>query len=89
MDESGFCIGTIQAARVFVDVSQHLKFQANPRHQEWVTAIECIYTDGSAIPPLIIFKGETISTEWISSTEVPDDWRFHALIEVGLAMFTD
>jgi hypothetical protein len=60
MDETGFPIGTIQKARVIVDSSIKMKYQAQPGRQEWVTAVECICADGSSIPPLMIFKGENL-----------------------------
>jgi len=60
MDETGFPIGTIQNACVIVDKTVRMKYQAQPGRQEWVTAVECVCADGTAIPPLIIFKGEDV-----------------------------
>lgn len=57
-DESGFSIETIQASRVIVSVYVNSRFQASPDRQEWVTVIESICGDGTAINPVIIFKGE-------------------------------
>ena len=53
------------------------RFQAKPGRQEWVTAIECISADGTFIPPLIIFKGENFSCQWIP-TDMDHDrqWQF-------------
>lgn len=78
MDESGFSIGQIEASRVLINKELRIRYQASPGRQEWVTAIEAICPDGTVIPPLIIFKGESVSAEWISSDDVPDDWRFDA-----------
>jgi len=60
MDESGFAIGDIEASQHIINATIHQRFQAKPGRQEWVTAIECICADGSSLPPLIIFKGESI-----------------------------
>src|SRR5205085_691826 len=53
MDESGFSIGEIEASRVVVNKKVRQKYQAQPGRQEWVTAVETICIDGTAIPPLI------------------------------------
>jgi hypothetical protein len=71
----GFAIGTSQTSYVVVDSRLRRKYQAEPGRQEWVTAVECICTDGSAIPPLIIFKGENLLTSWIPH-EVKNEWHF-------------
>ena len=60
MDETGFSIGTMQSTRIIVDSTLRMHFQAHPGRQEWVSAVECIYIDGIAIEPLIIFKGQNV-----------------------------
>jgi DDE superfamily endonuclease/Tc5 transposase DNA-binding domain len=75
MDESGFSIGKINATRVIINKTIRQKLQAQPGRQEWVSAVECICGDGTAIPPLIIFKGENLNSQWIPSN-VPLDWKF-------------
>lgn len=75
MDESGFSIGTIKAGRVIINASIRSKLQAQPGRQEWVTVVECICADGTMISPLVIFKGETLSTAWVPAS-VAEDWRF-------------
>ncbi|KFY67725.1 hypothetical protein V497_00248 [Pseudogymnoascus sp. VKM F-4516 (FW-969)] len=65
MDETGFSIGTMQSTRIIVDSSLRTRFQAHPGRQEWVSAVECICMDGTAIDPLIIFKGQNILQSWI------------------------
>jgi len=74
MDESGFSIGTIEATRIIVNATLGTRFQGNPGRQEWVSVVECICADGSAISPMLIFKGETISTAWYPDN-IPDDWK--------------
>jgi DDE superfamily endonuclease/Tc5 transposase DNA-binding domain/helix-turn-helix, Psq domain len=75
-DESGFSIGTIQATRVIVSIRVNSRFQASPGRQEWVTVIESVCADGSAINPVVIFKGEQFNTSWVSSTNIPNGWLF-------------
>jgi len=75
MDESGFAIGDVEASQRIIDATIRQRFQAKPGRQEWVTAIECICADGTFLPPLIIFKGENLSRQWIPAS-IHQDWRF-------------
>jgi len=72
MDETGFSIGSIKATHVIIDRTQNIRYSAYPSRQEWVSAIEYISMNSAAIPPLIIFKGKTLSSRWIPST-IPKD----------------
>ena len=49
--------------------------QVEPGQTEWVTVVECICGDESAIPPLMIFKGENIQTAWIPP-DMNKDWSW-------------
>ena len=71
----GFAIETSQSSFVVVDSCLRWKYQAEPRHQEWVTVVEYICADGGLIPPLVIFKGENLLMSWIPH-EVQNDWHF-------------
>ena len=71
----GFRIGESQTSYVVVDSTLRRKYQAQPGGQEWITIIECIGADGSTIPPMIIFKGESLMTSCIPRT-APKDWYF-------------
>ena len=76
MDESGFSIGEVEASKCIINVDIRQKFQkAKPGRQEWVTSVECICADGTAIPPLIIFKGESLSRTWIPAN-TDKSWCF-------------
>ena len=56
----GFNIGVRgQNAWVICSTVEKQAYKAEPGHTEWVTVVECICRDGSAIHLLIIFKGET------------------------------
>ena len=63
MDESRFAIGEKEAGKCIIDATVREQFQAKPGRQEWVSVVECICVDGSIVPPLVIFKGERLSTQ--------------------------
>ena len=63
----GNAIGTRERSRVVIDATVGIKYHTEPGRQEWVTAIECICTDGTVLPPYVIFKGMNIMTNWITS----------------------
>jgi len=75
LDESGFAIGDVEASQRIINATIRQAFQAKPGRQEWVTSIECISTDGTSLPPLIIFKGENLSRQWIPPS-IHNNWRF-------------
>jgi len=76
MDESGFAIGSTLGACVIINSQMRSQFQAQPGRQEWVTVIECICGDGTVIDPLVIFKGEYLSSEWLIPANLTEGWRF-------------
>ncbi|PVH74532.1 hypothetical protein DL98DRAFT_368881, partial [Cadophora sp. DSE1049] len=65
MDESGFSIGTMESTRIVVDSTFRTKYQAYPGRQEWVSIVECICGDGTALAPFGIFKGQNVLENWI------------------------
>ena len=75
MDESGFAIGDIEASQRIINTEIRQQFQAKPARQEWVTAVKYVSVDGTFISPLIIFKGENLSRQWISAS-IYNDWQF-------------
>jgi len=76
MDESGFAIGEKEPGRCIINARIRQKFQAKPGRQEWVTVVECVCADGSVLPPLVIFKAENLSTQWIPAS-IHGNWRFN------------
>lgn len=48
-------------------------YKTHPGRQEWVSLVECIYADGRAIPPLLIFKADKVNSNWITP-EIPEHW---------------
>ena len=73
MDEMGFSIGKIEATRIIINSKIRAAYQAQPGRQEWVSVIECICGDGTAISPLVIFKGENLSTMWVPGNLYEDN----------------
>ena len=71
----GFPVGESQSSYVVVDSTLRQKYQAQPGRQEWITAIECICADRSTIPPMIIFKGQSLMSSWIPRT-APRNWYY-------------
>ena len=84
MDESGFAIGQIEATRIIVRAEARAQWQAQPGRQEWVSVLECICADGSAIPPLVIFKGEQPLCAWIPNNIAVEDRLQKALGAMAL-----
>ena len=76
MDESGFAIGSTPGACIIIDSQIRSQFQARPGRQEWVTVIECICGDGTILPPLVIFKGANLNTEWLTESAQTPGWKF-------------
>ena len=77
MDESGFSIGTMESTRIIINGTLRTKHQAHPGRQEWVSMVECICGDGTAITLLCIFKGKNVLENWIPST-IKNKWYFSA-----------
>ena len=75
MDESGFAIGSTLGACIIIDSQIRSQFQARPGQQEWVTVIECICGDGTILPPLVIFKGANLNTEWLTEPAQTQGWK--------------
>ena len=73
----GFNIGVRgQNAWVICSAVEKQAYEAELGYTEWVTVVECICGDGSAIHPLVIFKGETtVQRPWIPP-EMNKDWSW-------------
>src|SRR5436190_19676846 len=75
MDKTGFALGTLAKTYVIVNKTYGTRYQASPGRQEWLTIIECICADGTAISPFVIFTGKTLSQDWIPAN-FDDSWQF-------------
>ena len=75
MDETGFAIGEKEAGRCIINVQIRQHFQAKPGRQEWVSVVQCVCADGSVVSPLVIFRAENLSRQWIPAN-IHGNWRF-------------
>ena len=75
VDETGFAIGEREASKIIIDAPIQQQFQAKPGRQEWVSIVECICGDGPVLPPLVIFKAENLSMQWIPAN-IDENWKF-------------
>lgn len=64
MDEKGMQMGVGMRARVLVDRNQKTVHMKSDGNRELVTVLECICADGSALSPLVIFKGKRVNAQW-------------------------
>ena len=71
----GFQSAILRLHNVLSMLTIRPKFQAKPGRQEWVVVVECLCDEGRSIPPLIIFKGENLSHQWIPAS-IHNNWRF-------------
>jgi hypothetical protein len=75
MNETGVEVGEEESARVIIDNrTSQTRYKTHPGRQEWISVVECICADGTAIPPCFIFKGETVNTN-LHSNKIPGNWR--------------
>jgi hypothetical protein len=64
-DESGFqpC-GAASGEKVIGCAGQKLQYQQRAGGRETITVLATICTDGSALPPMVVFKGEHFLVKW-------------------------
>lgn len=73
-DETGFQMGVITTAKVITSSERAAKpVCIQPGNREWVTAIECVSSNGYALPPMIIFEGKVHMSSWYTDA-LPRDW---------------
>jgi hypothetical protein len=76
VDETGCALGMIEATRIIIDANIRSQYQTTPGRQEWVSVMECICANGTIIPPLVIFKGENLTTTWIPPATLKAGWAY-------------
>lgn len=64
MDEKGFLMGPIQRSHVLISVQQKQAYLRLDGGREWVSVLECISTDGEALPAWMIFKDVNQQFSW-------------------------
>lgn len=94
-DETGFQMGVISTAKVVTATERALRpVTIQPGNREWVTAIECINSDGWSLPSMIILKGKTHISSWYLDS-LPREWTIAVsdngwtTDQLGLTWLTD
>ncbi|CAG7852079.1 SubName: Full=Related to transposase-Aspergillus fumigatus {ECO:0000313/EMBL:CCA75029.1} [Serendipita indica DSM 11827] len=65
-DEKGVQFGEDERSKVLVEQTQRNTRMIHDKHREMATVIECICADGTAISPMVIFKGKRMSKLWFT-----------------------
>jgi hypothetical protein len=68
-DETGFQVGNLKGAAVFVPREIKKAFIRDPHNRELVTCVECVSAAGEALPSFIIVKGASLQERWFR------DWQ--------------
>ena len=77
-DETGFLMGFITTGMVVTSSDRVGKAKAvQPGNREWVTVIQAVNSQGWAVPPYIIIKGQKHLTTWYEDARLPADWRIN------------
>ncbi|KAK8073370.1 transposase [Apiospora phragmitis] len=79
-DEMGIGQGVRGDHWVISEATSHIALKKDVEKGEWITALECVSCDGVALPPLVIFKGVDVQSQWFpdQNRHLWDDWRFKA-----------
>ncbi|KAK8095253.1 transposase [Apiospora kogelbergensis] len=77
-DEMGIGQGVGGDHWVISEATSHMALKKDVEKGEWITALECVSCDGVALPPLVIFKGADVQSQWFpnQNRHLWDDWRF-------------
>ena len=73
-DETGFMMGVICSSMVVTCADRRGRGkQLQPGNREWATAIECVSSDGFALPPFLIVQGVNHLASWYTECDLPSD----------------
>jgi hypothetical protein len=64
MDEKGILLGQGKKTWVIVDHHQRKAKHVEDGSRELITALECVGTDGTSIPPRLVVQGKRRDLEW-------------------------
>ena len=74
-DETGFAIGVISSDMVVTRADRRGRGkQLQPGNREWATVIECVSSDGFALPPFLIVQGVNHLASWYTECSLPPSW---------------
>ena len=74
MDETGVLLSVLGSSRYLVSSEMQKTHRGTGSQRTLITAVECISADGRSLPPLIIFPGVQLRSNWVCH-EAPE-WRF-------------
>jgi DDE superfamily endonuclease/Tc5 transposase DNA-binding domain len=81
-DEHGIALGCGTNGRVLAPIQANNRkktYVKTPEDREWVSIIECISAVGSAISPLVIFKGQNLQSTWFPpNIQSLENWHWTA-----------
>ena len=60
MDETGNAMGPCANQTILGSIDSKQSYRSTVEDCEWVSVIECICADGTALQPVVIFKGESV-----------------------------
>ena len=74
MDETGVMLSVLGSSKYLVSAEMQKTHRGAGSKRTLITAVECISADGRSLPPLIIFPGVDLRSNWICH-EAPE-WQF-------------
>lgn len=73
MDETGVLLSVLGSSKYLVNAEMPKTHRGSETKRTLITAVECISADGRSLPPLIIFPGVDLRSNWVCH-EAPD-WQ--------------
>jgi hypothetical protein len=75
-NETGFTMGQISASMVVTRAERAGRAKkVQPGNREWATVIQGVNSQGWAIPPFIVVKGQNHLSSWYKNADLPPNWR--------------
>ena len=79
MDESGLLEGRGANGLVLGSAEKESIRKKEPGSRVWTSFVECISATSQALPPLVIFKGQSVQQQWFSlDLDLFASWHFTA-----------
>lgn len=81
MDETGVLLSVLGSSKYLVSSDMEKAHRGTGARRTLITAVVCISADGRSLPPLVIFPGVDLRSNWVCH-EAPD-WRQERLHELS------
>jgi hypothetical protein len=65
MDKTGVLLSVLGSSKYLVSAEMHKTHRGTGTKRTLITAVECISADGRSLPPLIIFPGVDLRSNWV------------------------